>query len=188
MRLKLIKMKCVKSTNNVALKLIKKNQLKPTLITTALQTRGRGTMGKKWVSQKGNIFFSIFFEINPRKLNFKQYAILNAYLLKKIITKFTMKKIEIKWPNDLIFNKEKLCGILQEVINLNNKTFLIIGAGINTNFSPLIKNYKSTSISNIIKKKINNKKILTEIKKGYEKFLLQKNKYNFTELKKHLNK
>ena len=92
MKLKLIKMKSVKSTNNVALKLIKKKKLKPTLITALAQTNGRGTMGKKWISKKGNLFVSIFFEINQRKVNFKQYVLLNAYLLRNIIKKFTKKK------------------------------------------------------------------------------------------------
>ena len=39
-------------------------------------------MGKKWVHKKGNLFLSIFFEINPSKINFKHYAILNALIIK----------------------------------------------------------------------------------------------------------
>ena len=189
MRLKIIKMKLVQSTNSEALKIIKKGKSKPTLITSLKQTKGRGSMGKKWVSQKGNLFISIFFEINQKKINFKQYALLNAYLLKNVIKKFTKKKIDIKWPNDLLINKEKFCGILQEVINFNAKTFLIIGAGINTNSSPIIESYKATSLSGKIGKKVNNNKILKEIKKDYEKFIKYTEKYNFIELKrKILNK
>ena len=107
MKLKIIKMKRVQSTNNFALKLIKKNKIKPTLITSLSQSNGRGTMGKKWISKKGNLFISIFFEINQKKVNFKQYAILNAHLFKNIIKKFTKKKIHIKWPNDLLIKKRK---------------------------------------------------------------------------------
>ena len=87
MKLKIIKRKKVTSTNNLALKLIKKNFSKPTLIISQTQTNGRGTMGKKWVSIKGNLFISIFFEINQNKINFSQYALLNAYLFKNIIKK-----------------------------------------------------------------------------------------------------
>ena len=87
MKLRLIKMKSVKSTNDTAIRLIKKNQFKPTLITSANQRKGRGTMGKKWISMKGNLFISIFFEINLKKINFKQFAILNAYLIRKIISR-----------------------------------------------------------------------------------------------------
>jgi len=188
MKLKIIKMKSVQSTNNEALKLIKRKKIKPALITSLSQTNGRGTMGKKWISKKGNLFVSIFFELNQQKLNFRQYALLNAYLFKKIIKKFTKKKIDIKWPNDLLIKKEKICGILQEVVTLNAKTFLIIGAGINTNSSPKIKNYKATSLKSILNKKINNNKILKEIIKDYEKFIQQTKKYNFVELKSKILK
>ena len=188
MKLKIIKRKKVTSTNNLALKLIKKNFSKPTLIISQTQTNGRGTMGKKWVSIKDNLFISIFFEINQNKINFSQYALLNAYLFKNIIRKFTKKKIDIKWPNDLLVKKEKICGILQEVVNLNTKTFLIIGVGINTNSSPVIKNYKATSISSILKKKVDNNEILNEICKNYEQLIQQIEKYSFIELKKKILK
>ena len=92
MKLRLIKMKSVQSTNSIALRLIEKKKLKPTLITSVIQTNGRGTMGKKWISIKGNLFISIFFEIKRKTINYKQYALLNAYLLKNIITKFSKKK------------------------------------------------------------------------------------------------
>ena len=57
-------------------------------------------------------------------------------MLKKLISKIVLKKIKIKWPNDLIFNKKKFCGILQEVIKFDNFDFLIVGIGINTNEVP----------------------------------------------------
>ena len=76
MKFTLKSFKSVKSTNDTAINLIKKNFTKPTIVTSERQKKGRGTMGKKWVSQKGNLFLSIFFEINPSKINFKHYAIL----------------------------------------------------------------------------------------------------------------
>ncbi len=57
----MIKFKNVKSTNDEAIKLIKSNKTKPTIIHSYNQSKGRGTMGKKWISKKGNIFLSIFF-------------------------------------------------------------------------------------------------------------------------------
>ena len=61
MKIKFIKFKTVKSTNDVAIRLIKKENFKPTLVLSENQIKGRGTMGKKWVSQKGNLFITIFF-------------------------------------------------------------------------------------------------------------------------------
>ena len=53
------------------------------------------------------IFFQFFFEIKEKKINFKQYAVLNALVLRKLISEFISKRISIKWPNDLILKKKK---------------------------------------------------------------------------------
>ena len=188
MKIKLIKFKSVKSTNDIAIKLIKKNKTQPTLISSEKQTKGRGTMGKKWISQKGNLFISIFFEINQKKINFKQFAILNAFILKKLVSKFISKNIKIKWPNDLLYNKEKICGILQEIIIYNQKNYLIVGIGLNTNVAPKNKSFPSTSLKNIINKNIDNKKILKNIKNKYEKFLIEIKNFSYKELKKKYKK
>ena len=159
MKIKLKKYKKVKSTNDIALRLIKKNNTYPMLVTSKEQTNGRGRMGKKWISQKGNLFISLFFKLDQKKINFKQFAALNAFLLKKVITKNISKKIRIKWPNDLLFNKKKLCGILQELIRFNNFDYLIVGIGLNTNIAPENKNFKSTCLKNILKRKLIIKKL-----------------------------
>ena len=184
MKLKVLKYKIIKSTNDVAIKLIKKNLHQPTLIKANKQTRGRGTMGKKWISKNGNLFISIFFEFNPKLLNFKQYAELNAFVLKKILTKYVIKKVKIKWPNDLLIEKKKVCGILQEVLTFNDKFFLIVGIGINTYFAPEIGKTKTSCLKNYSKIKINNNKILIDIKKIYEKIIVDVKHNNFSLIKK----
>ena len=183
MKIKIKNYKKVKSTNDVAMKLIKRNILEPTLITTEKQTSGRGRIGKKWISLKGNLFITLFFEFDQKKINFKQFAVLNAFLLKKVISKIILKKIKIKWPNDLLFNKQKFCGILQEVIKFDNFDYLIVGIGLNTNTVPQNKSFKSTCLKNILNKKIDNQKILKKIVIAYEKFLGEKNKLSFSDLK-----
>ena len=124
MKIKLLKFKSVKSTNDTALRLIKSKYSKPTIVTTLSQTRGRGTMGKKWISKKGNLFFTIFFELSQKKINFKHFSILNAYLIRRIISKEFKRIINIKWPNDLLISNKKICGILQETITCEKKKIL----------------------------------------------------------------
>ncbi len=187
MKIKLLKKKSVNSTNDLAIKLIKKNILKPTLITSLIQKKGRGRMGKKWISQKGNLFISIFFEIDPRKLNFKQYAILNANLIKNAISKYSTEKINIKWPNDLLIGDKKICGILQETIDFKEKKFIIIGVGINTNSSPIIKNFRTISLKDMLKRDVNNNNVIQAIKKIYEKFIKDIESDNFSNLKKKIS-
>ncbi len=185
MKIKLKKFKIVKSTNDIALKLIRRNILGPTMIISEKQTNGRGRVGKKWVSKKGNLFISIFFKLDQKKINFKEFAVLNAYLLKKIISNIIKKKsVKIKWPNDLLINKQKFCGILQEVIRFDQFEYLIVGIGLNTNVAPQNKSFKSTCLKNILNKKIQNQKILKNIKNAYERLLEETNQLSFLDLKR----
>ena len=188
MKLKLLKFKSVKSTNDVALGLIKKRYYRPTIISSEKQTKGRGTMGKKWISKKGNLFLTIFFDMTKKKLDFKKFAVLNAYLLKSILVKKFSSKIKIKWPNDLLFEGKKICGILQETVINAEKKFLIIGIGINTNLDPNNSNFSSTSLKHITNKNIDNKKLFIIIKENYEKLLFKAHKNSFSELKKFIRK
>ena len=184
MKMKLIKFKRVKSTNDLAIKLLKNEKFKPSIITSDIQTKGRGTMGKKWISLKGNLFLSNFFLMNPKKINYKQFALLNAFMIRNILSKFTIKKINIKWPNDLIINKNKICGILQETIQFKEKSFLIVGVGINIYSSPNISNFRTSYLQNFTKKKLDANQILKDIKKTYEKFIVDIDKYRFSYLKR----
>ena len=187
MKIKLLKFKSVKSTNDTALRLIKSKYSKPTIVTSLSQTRGRGTMGKKWISKKGNLFFTIFFELSQKKINFKHFSILNAYLIRRIISKEFKRIISIKWPNDLLISNKKICGILQETITCEKKKFLIVGMGINTNYDPNIKSFSSTCLKYIINRNIDNNKLLNMIKKKYEKFLIKINKCSYLKLIKYTN-
>ena len=184
MKIKLKKYKIVKSTNDVAIKLIKKNVVNPTLIISNKQTSGRGRVGKKWISKEGNLFMTIFFKLDQNKINFKQFAVLNAFLLRKLISKNTSKNIIIKWPNDLLYQGLKFCGILQEVIKFNQFDYLLIGIGLNTNITPKNKNFKSTCLKNITNKRVDNQKIVKKILTVYEKFLNQTQRMSFSEIKR----
>ncbi len=184
MKMQIKKFKKVKSTNDIAINLIKKSISKPTLIITESQTNGRGRIGKKWISKKGNLFISLFFKFNPKKINFKQFSVLNALVIKKAISSKILKKIKIKWPNDLLINNKKFCGILQEVIKFKNYNYLVVGIGLNTNIDPQNKSFKSTCLKNILNKKIDNQKILKNIKIVYEKFIKEKDKLSFLKLKR----
>ena len=62
MKLKIIKLDKVKSTNDVAIKYITENKISPKIIFSENQTQGRGTRGKKWISKSGNFFATIYFK------------------------------------------------------------------------------------------------------------------------------
>ena len=70
------------------------------------------------------------------------------------------------------------------MFELNNFDYLIVGIGLNTNVAPENKSFKSTCLKNILKKKVNNKKIMKDILIAYEKLLSEKNKFSFVDLKR----
>ena len=92
MKLKITKFKSIKSTNDVSIKLIQSGKATSGLVSADLQTKGRGTMGKKWISKKGNIFISIFFKVNFTKVKIENFLIINAKIIKKILKNYTKKK------------------------------------------------------------------------------------------------
>ena len=63
MKFKIIKFKNINSTNTKAIELIKKGKTLPTILTAEKQTKGRGRYGRKWKSQKGNLFMSIYHQL-----------------------------------------------------------------------------------------------------------------------------
>ena len=168
MKLNLIKFKKVKSTNDEAIKIIKSKKNKKGIVISDLQTKGKGTMGKKWVSQKGNFFASIFFELKKNMPKANEFSIINPLIIKKILNKYSKFEVKVKWPNDLLIKSKKVCGILQELIKLENRSFLIIGIGINTIKSPNDEKFKSISLLECSDKTINNYQILKNLKKNYE--------------------
>ena len=177
MILKLIKFNCVRSTNDQAIKIIRSKTNYKGIIVSNFQTKGRGTMGKKWISYKGNLFVSIFFELKKSMPNFKEFSLINPLIVKKILSRYSKHKISIKWPPDLLIKNMKVCGILQEIIKFEKKFFLIIGIGINTLYSPRNKSFKSISLQETSGILINNIDILNELKIKYET-IFKNHKYN----------
>ncbi len=182
MKLKVIKLNQVKSTNDKAIELIRKNNFQPRIIVSKKQTKGKGTMGKKWISKEGNLFLSIFFETNVKP---EEISIINPYIVKKALNKYTNYEIKVKWPNDLLVKRKKFSGILQESIKYKSRSFLIIGIGINTVYAPISKKFKSIALNNFCKKKVKNAEILKDIKNLYEKFIsdINLNKVSFLKRK-----
>ena len=73
----------------------------------------------------------------------------------------------------LLIKGKKICGILQERINKLNDKFLIVGIGINLIKNPIISNYPTINLNDLINKKISKKKITMELKDIFEKNLFK---------------
>ena len=166
MVLKKFKYKKVSSTNDIAMQKIRQGY-KSGIIISDKQTRGRGQHGKKWVSNKGNLFCSIFFIIN-KKIQISKLVISNLKIIKKILSKYIKSKIKIKKPNDITVNKKKICGILNETLFYNDLKFLVIGIGINIVSSPNLKDYPTTNLNEETNRKVSKTKLLNKIIKAFD--------------------
>ena len=171
MKFKKFKFSKVISTNNTAIRIIKTNKFRLGMVVAETQSNGKGQYGKKWISYKGNLFVSFFNKLDNTKLKISTITKINCLLVKKLLSKFTKKKILFKKPNDLFINKKKISGILQEVILINDNKFLITGIGINITKNPNIKDYPATNLQEITKKSISKTIIENKLKQIFEKNL-----------------
>ena len=161
--------KKINSTNDIAIKKIKFGYLSG-IVTSIQQKKARGQYGKKWISYRGNLFMSIFFNVK-KTISINKLTKLNCNIIKQSISKIIKKKIKIKYPNDLLINNKKFCGILQEIIINDKKKFIVVGVGINLVKNPNIKNYLTTNILEETGLILNRKKILKIIEINYRKKL-----------------
>ncbi len=171
MKFKVFKFRKVKSTNSTAVRIIKNSNYEYGMIISETQNSGRGQYGKKWISLKGNLFVSFFYKTNSLVRSLKQTTKVNVLLVRKLLSKYYKKKIIFKKPNDLMINKKKICGILHETLTKLDKKYLIVGIGINLVKSPKIRNYPTTNLYSLIKKKISKIKLENELKEIFEQRL-----------------
>ena len=118
-----------------------------TVVTAERQTAGRGRYDRKWVSQAGGLYFSVL--IKPQSTDFlPNFTQLMALCVCNAAKKLGAN-VWLKWPNDVLADGKKLCGILTELLSGSNGiNAAVIGIGINVNtpvFAPELHG-KATSL------------------------------------------
>jgi BirA family transcriptional regulator, biotin operon repressor / biotin---[acetyl-CoA-carboxylase] ligase len=186
MKLKSFNFKVINSTNDLAIRIIKNTNNKSGIVIAEKQKKGRGQYGKKWTSIKGNLFVSIFFQLNKGQLSMKDLTKINCFLIKKLLSNFYKGKITIKNPNDLLVNNMKISGILQETLSRLDETFIIVGIGVNLIKSPKIKNYSTTNLFDLTGVKITPNNAALKLKKLYESFIPLLSEFNIKNLGRNL--
>ena len=188
MKFKVYKYKSLTSTNDEAISCIKDKKINFGFIFAQIQTKGRGTKGNKWISLKGNLFGSIFFPLKENYPTFHEFTFITPIIIYDVIKSFCINSsLSLKWPNDILMNKKKICGILQEVITKNNLNYLIIGTGINLIKNPKISDTETTNIYKETNVNIKKEIIIKKIINSYESFFEKINKYKFDNYKKKAN-
>ncbi|MGH4124919.1 MAG: biotin--[acetyl-CoA-carboxylase] ligase [Clostridium sp.] len=122
------------STNSIAKELAESGEEHGTVIISEKQTTGRGRLGRKWISPKyKGIWMSIILRPNIVTENISQITLIGAAAVQQAILKMGIKT-SIKWPNDIVLNSRKVCGILTEMSGeIDHINYLVMGIGINVN-------------------------------------------------------
>ncbi len=112
----------IDSTNRFA----KENEM--CVVFAEKQTEGKGRVGRKWESEKGGIYFSISLNLTIPITEIPKITLMSGLAVCKTLEIYSAK---IKWPNDVLINGKKVCGILSEFVGEELSTKVIIGIGIN---------------------------------------------------------
>ena len=123
----------IDSTNTKAQELAEKGYPSGTLVVADKQESGKGRRGRSWVSPSGTgIFMTLMIkpDINPN--NASMLTLVAALAVAKAITSVTGEEAMIKWPNDIVVNGKKVCGILTEMnAQFDYINHIVVGIGIN---------------------------------------------------------
>ena len=121
---KIIRFKEVSSTQDTARRFFHKKE--EVAVSSLRQKKGRGRQGRSWSSPAGGIYLSLL--LFPER-RFTSIPLLAAFTIVKVLEDYGFSKISILWPNDVLLNNKKVCGIICEQF----KTSLICGIGLNVN-------------------------------------------------------
>ncbi|MCQ2914370.1 MAG: biotin--[acetyl-CoA-carboxylase] ligase [Alphaproteobacteria bacterium] len=120
------------STNDDVLSFCEEDIANCVCVVAKKQIMGRGRSGRKWIGEEGNLYLSIgeYIENLDKASNYTFIAALSVFFVLKELLKGCKAEVKIKWPNDILINSKKCCGILLQCDG-NHK--LAIGVGININ-------------------------------------------------------
>ena len=135
--MEIIKLNATNSTNTYLKNLLKEKPVKDLSCIWALsQTQGRGQQGAKWISEPGkNLTFSVLkkFENLPSEYHFLLNMEVSLAIF-RALKKLYIPDLAVKWANDILSSKKKICGILIEnTLHKEQISSSIIGIGVNVN-------------------------------------------------------
>lgn len=165
-------------STNIRAKEIANDEKEGTVLIAEEQTSGRGRLGRSWISPKGKgIWMSIILKPNVEPMKLPKITLIGAAAVHKALRNIGIEA-KIKWPNDILIDGKKVCGILTEMSGeLNMVNYVVMGIGINVNLDEEdipdeLKNI-ATSLQISIGRKINRKELTANILNEFEKLYIK---------------
>ncbi|WP_298237948.1 biotin--[acetyl-CoA-carboxylase] ligase [uncultured Algibacter sp.] len=185
--MRIIKLDATDSTNSYLRDLIALETLDDyTVVTAKKQNQGRGQMGAVWSSQTSkSLTFSVFKDVSGLDIDASfSISMISALAIIKALQSFSIPKLRIKWPNDILSGDKKICGILIEnVIKQNNLNASIIGVGLNVNETEFKNLPRATSLKLISGNNFNLEEVLLAILESLKSHFSIFHKGNYALLK-----
>ena len=179
----------VDSTNEVAKKLAQEGAPEGTVVIAESQSRGRGRRGKKWVSPLGGAWMSIVLRPDTLPINAPQLTFTAGVAAAKTIKDEYGLDVGIKWPNDILIENKKVCGILTEIsTEMNTIDYIVVGIGIDANIDlnlipPELRD-TATSLKNELNEDISRMILVQKFLDNFEKMYDEFNRGNFQNILK----
>ena len=154
----------VDSTMEVAKELAKKGAGEGTIVVTECQACGRGRLSREWFSPSGGIYFTLSLKPKISPVYAPRVNLMASVAVTKAIRGLFGLAAELKWPNDVLIEGRKVCGILAEMeAEMDAINFVNLGIGINANF-PISQYEKvATSLKEELGKDIVRKELLSSV-------------------------
>lgn len=134
-----------------------------TFVSTDYQSQGKGRNDRVWQSKKGeNLMFSLLIKDENIQSMFPYLSMAAAVEVAKVLEKYGLNNVSIKWPNDVLVGDRKICGILLEG---QLPDYIVIGVGLNVNQKDFPSDLRrpATSMANELNKVIDIKELKKEI-------------------------
>jgi len=166
----------IDSTQSEIWRLIENNTTpNGTLVFADIQNKGMGTHGRVWhTDEANNIAFSFFIKTNCNIQKLDGITIKIANIIVNIFKEQYAINLQVKEPNDIVFNNKKIGGILTQTKLVNEKVkYIVVGIGINTKKEKFTDDIKhiATSIKKEFKIEVDTKKFIAEFCNRFEKEL-----------------
>jgi BirA family biotin operon repressor/biotin-[acetyl-CoA-carboxylase] ligase len=185
----------VGSTNDLAKELALFGAVEGTVVVAETQTVGRGRLSREWISPKGGLWFSVVLRPELKPAQAVGLVFVAGLAVAQVLRELYGLKAETRWPNDVLVNGRKVCGILTEMSTTGERVnYAVAGVGLNANFDaakvfPQELRNTAVSLENVLGRKVRLQKLfiamLEKLENSYELFMKEGFDPVLTEWKKY---
>ncbi len=167
----------VDSTNDTLYELASKGASEGTAVIADAQTRGKGRLGRTWISPGGhNLYLSVLLRPGMGATEAALLTLVASIAVYECLKKTGIHNGAIKWPNDILIDKKKIAGVLTEMQPKGDKAdFVVVGIGVNVNMSRAVINREMddfarhvTSVSENLGREVDRAKLAADLLKELE--------------------